>query len=142
MLIRKILTTYNRREDGASLFNRLFANLVAPISHVLRFDTWYRLYHRVLSMYTPFTNYIGLVTHSNAFMRKYVITKHEFENSRTMEFEGFKVRAPQDYDSILSRMYGDYMSFPPLEARGNWHHGAIMFDPEHSYRELLDGHAC
>ena len=38
----------------------------------------------------------------------------------TIEFEGYKLKAPRDIHKVLSKTYGDYMSFP---RRGVIHHG-------------------
>ena len=142
VLTRKILTSYYRGVVRKGILDRLFANAVMPMARKVKYETWYRIYHRVLAMYTAHTNLIGLVTHSNSFMQKYALTKDEFLKYKIMEFEGLKVRAPEGYEEVLTRMYGDYMDYPPVSARGAWHEGAIMFDPEHSYAELTAKNAC
>lgn len=142
VLTRKILTSYYRGGGRKGILDCLFANAVMPMARKVKYETWYRIYHRVLAMYTAHTNLIGLVTHSNSSMQKYALTKDEFLKYKIMEFEGLKVRAPEGYEEVLKRIYGDYMSFPPVSARGKWHGDVIMFDPEHSYMELKDGDAC
>lgn len=49
-------------------------------------------------------------------------------------FESITVKTPASYDDILKIMYKDYMSFPPIEARG-LRHNDIIFDPDKSYKE-------
>lgn len=69
--------------------------------------------------------YRNLVYHAESF--KSVVYK---------EFEGFEFPVPVGYDHVLKTIYGDYMSFPPLEKRGTWHYGYIS-DPDKPYSEYL-----
>ena len=60
----------------------------------------------------------------------------DFASAIEMEFEGFKFLVPVGYDHILTTIYGNYMSFPPVEKRENWHTN-IIFEPDVPYKELL-----
>lgn len=51
-------------------------------------------------------------------------------------FENIKVKMPVGFDELLTVQYGDYMRFPPVEARGA-RHLDIIFDPNKSYKEYL-----
>ena len=51
-------------------------------------------------------------------------------------FEGFNFPIPEDYDKILSLVYGDYMLFPPKEKRYPWY-GADYFDADIPYSAYL-----
>lgn len=48
-----------------------------------------------------------------------------------MTFEMLTVPVPAGYDSILKRLYGDYME--PVKGTSN--HGIILFDPQISYKD-------
>lgn len=48
-----------------------------------------------------------------------------------MPFEMLTVPVPGGYDSILTRLYGDYM----VPKKGTSNHGLILFDPEISYKD-------
>ena len=52
--------------------------------------------------------------------------KQWFDNSIEIEFEGHMLKAPADYDKILSKLYGDYMKLPPAEKQVS-HHTNIMY---------------
>ncbi|MBQ8125612.1 MAG: LicD family protein [Kiritimatiellae bacterium] len=130
IVIRKILTSYNMQMVEGCIIKRLVAGIVVSLSHVLTFETWYRIYHHVLAMYTAYSNMIGLVTHSNDFMQKYALTKNEFATSTMMRFEGLEVPVPVASDAILKRIYGEYWQYPPVSKRGLWHAGQICFDPD------------
>ena len=41
----------------------------------------------------------------------------DFSDYTDVEFEGRKFKAPARYDKILSKMFGDYMTFPPKKQR-------------------------
>ena len=61
---------------------------------------------------------------------------YDYSSCIELEFEGFKFPAPAGYDRVLTTVYGDYMTFPPVEKRGTWHTTAI-FEPDVPYKELL-----
>lgn len=48
--------------------------------------------------------------------------KEGFENPKVAEFCGLKVNIPANYDEILKKNYGDYMTLPPLDKRNPHHH--------------------
>ncbi len=60
-----------------------------------------------------------------------------FEHTVLLPFEHLSVRCPQDYDTVLKIMYGNYMEFPPVEKRGQWHQ-TVRFDMRHSYKISID----
>ena len=47
-------------------------------------------------------------------------------------FEGMQVTAPKEYDKLLTQIYGDYMTPPPVEKREG-HHDTQVLDLEKSY---------
>lgn len=55
-----------------------------------------------------------------------------FENRSELSFEGRPFPAPQDYNGLLSLLYGDYMRLPPENERAVKQH-AILVDLEKSY---------
>ena len=65
-----------------------------------------------------------------------VFHTEDFKKQCFVEVEGFSLPIPNGYDRILKIMYGDYMKFPPVEERGNWHSGTT-FDPDIPFKEYL-----
>ena len=66
--------------------------------------------------------------------------KHDVRKKRTeitdtiyMQFEILTVPVPSGYDSILKRLYGDYME----HVKGTSKHGQIIFSTNHSYKDFL-----
>lgn len=47
--------------------------------------------------------------------------KSDLENTCYHDFEGYKVKIPQNYDVMLRQLYGDYMQLPPEEKRIGHH---------------------
>ena len=68
--------------------------------------------------------------------QKNLFESSDFADTIDLEFEGVKVKAPIGYDHLLKVLYNDYMKFPPVEQRGNWHSG-VIFDAETPYKEYL-----
>lgn len=60
-----------------------------------------------------------------------------FKEKIQMLFEKELFAGPKEYDYILTKMYGDYMTPPPLEERGKNNFGKIIYDCEKDYREYL-----
>lgn len=57
-----------------------------------------------------------------------------FDETVMLPFENLMVPAPKDYDAFLRSSFGpDYMT--PVQAPNM--HGSVVFDTEHSYREVL-----
>ena len=52
----------------------------------------------------------------------------EFEPYTQLEFEGKMYNAPRNWDLYLSRIYGDYMTLPPLEKRMTHYPQHISFE--------------
>lgn len=67
---------------------------------------------------------------------KQVFKASDFQYPVFIEVEGFTLPIPNGYDNILKTMYGDYMQFPPVEERGQWHSGTT-FEPDIPYKEYI-----
>ncbi len=59
-----------------------------------------------------------------------------FEEAIEVPFEFFTVKIPKGYEAFLKTVYGDYMEFPPVEERGNWHD--MVFEPNVPYKEFFE----
>ncbi len=60
----------------------------------------------------------------------------DFVSSIAGEFAGYSFPIPVGYRNILTQTYGDYMTFPPVEERGQ-HHGQYILEPDIPYKEFL-----
>lgn len=58
--------------------------------------------------------------------------KRCFDNIVQMPFCNCTINVPEGWDELLQIMYGNYMSFPPVEQRGRWHDSQFL-NPDLSY---------
>ena len=61
-----------------------------------------------------------------------IFNKAIYQNRKEIDLYGHPVFIPADFDSVLTTIYGDYMTPPPVEKRGAWHQGAT-YDPDKPY---------
>lgn len=61
-----------------------------------------------------------------------IYPRNEFKEAIWMPFEDTKLPIPIGYDNYLSRVFGDYMTMPPVNQRKS-HHEAVFIDPDNSY---------
>ena len=55
---------------------------------------------------------------------RYMMAKSEFYNTIEGKFEGYTFPIPKDYDAVLKRLFGDYMTPPPPNEQQS-HHNII-----------------
>lgn len=55
----------------------------------------------------------------NGHFKPHIFLRSDFGPSSECEFEGVKVKIPNNLDGILTQIYGDYMKMPPKEKRYN-----------------------
>lgn len=61
--------------------------------------------------------YIGDLFSETNSISQFQLPLDVFDNRILMQFEDTELYMPKDYDSILKKMYGDYMKLPPVEKR-------------------------
>ena len=66
-----------------------------------------------------------LVDAMGGYKFKEMFLKEVFGDGALYEFEGMRLRGPQDYETYLTQLYGDYMT-PPPESQRNWHNTEIL----------------
>ncbi len=59
---------------------------------------------------------------------KFIYSQDDYHETIDVEFNGSYFKAPKNYDQILRRMYGEYMTLPPIEQRIGSHGVIISFD--------------
>ena len=66
----------------------------------------------------PNSEYMGYGV--DTYWSEYIYKKSDYYNLTKLEFEGEYFYAPKNYNAILTRLYGDYMTLPKEEDRV-WH---------------------
>ncbi|MFB9768880.1 LicD family protein [Lactiplantibacillus modestisalitolerans] len=57
-----------------------------------------------------------------------ICSDHELTHFTTVPFENLTVQVPAAYDAILTRMYGDYMQWPPADQRVEKHLNKLIIN--------------
>ena len=110
--------------------------ILSPFLHFLPYSFWCKMHDMIVAMATPFVERIGIRA-SLGFGRRYFLLKSELKDIIELPFENIKVPVPREYERVLTRTYGDFMTFPPMEQRGKWHEGKIHFEPDIPYKVYL-----
>lgn len=132
ILARRVAFTGNAMDLLACLL-RIFR----PIVLLFGFDKIYKRYVGQISRYNSTADRISPIF-SSVYSKRFYLSNDEYLNTEWIDFEGFlKVPIPRLYDGVLSRLYGKYMEFPPVEERGKWHEGIVRFEPEIPYEAYL-----
>ena len=69
--------------------------------------------------------FVGITGGMEDAIEKNRYKKGWFDNTTEVEFEGYRFKAPSDYDAVLKRLYGDYMQLPPENERITHHSNKI-----------------
>ena len=101
------------------------------------YKKYFNAYNKILKRYNGKTNKLTFLTHPDYLLHKYWIYTHTLSEIQYLDFESIKVPVPEDYDSVLRNTYGNYMEFPPVEKRGQWHSGVITYEPDIPYKEYM-----
>jgi len=59
-----------------------------------------------------------------------------FDQTIMHQFETIEIPMPFMIDERLKAQYGNYMEYPPVEQRGNWH-SDVFWDPDKSYTDYI-----
>ncbi len=73
----------------------------------------------------------------SSYKMKEMFPREVFGEGRLYEFEGMMLKGPQDAETYLTQVYGDYMSPPPISERGG--HCVEIIESESGYLDKLFG---
>lgn len=82
------------------------------------------------------SKYLGVPVNTILKSKQQIWEASDFSDYETSPFENTEIRIPKGYHHVLQIIYGDYMSYPPLEKRGTWHKG-IIWDPNNPYKKYI-----
>ncbi|MBR3606318.1 MAG: LicD family protein [Lachnospiraceae bacterium] len=90
----------------------------------------------IATKYKKPTEYVICAVSTIYNWKKQVFLYQELKELIEMEFEGLLFPVPKEYEKVLTKLYGTYEEFPPLEERGIWHKGIYM-DADISYKDYV-----
>ena len=123
LCLRKILySEVGRLNQDSSMLSRGFYSLLAkiPVDKVFALIRKMELRsknsseNRVRVLMFPAT---GALYRKNPIKERFGMPKKWFTDLQEYEFEDLKLYGTKDYDGILTYIYGDYMTLPPLDKR-------------------------
>ncbi|MCR5267642.1 MAG: LicD family protein [Lachnospiraceae bacterium] len=122
---------YGKDEERAGL-----SRLAGPLFRDVFFRfvdhrAMYRHYEKLCRKYNGSDDHtVSTVAFTQGRNRRYLYPKEWYDKTVEQPFEFINVTIPADYDAILRRLYGDYMTI----VKGASLHGDVTFDPYHSYQ--------
>lgn len=105
------------------------------VCKLISYDVIERWYYNTITNYSDVSDNVSLLVERFDKVRKSQFNKNVFNDIIYVPFENMLVPVPAAYDDMLTRQYGNYMDFPPIEERGEWHGGMLEFDPDKPYTE-------
>lgn len=125
LLFLRLLFMYSQFDKivNVKLKNRVwYEKVLIAIGKVIKFDKILNTrkimekIDRTLQKYDYETSaYVG--NFMGAYKMKEVFPKKYYEETAEYSFEGMLCKAPENYDAVLSRMYGDYMTPPAADVQ-------------------------
>lgn len=132
-LVRLNRKSRQRYKENKKLKSKALWILSKPFNMIVPSDYYFKKWKAVIEEYScNDSEYYGFVW-SPRIGPSRVFPKEWFGDGTDVRFEDTYVRCPQDYDSFLTRVFGDYMTLPPVEERKV--HQAGIIDLEHSYKD-------
>ena len=116
------------------------ADILRPVTRLLRVFTLPLLpslrgaIAKREKLFRSVTSGSRIANHCGAWGAKEIVPAHWYGEGTDVTFEGLTVRAPKEYASWLTQVYGDYMQLPPEEKRIP-HHFVDAFDLEKPYHQ-------
>lgn len=123
------LVDQNRKRGRLGKISIKIASLFKFLENIINYKTCLKHLNKSLMKYEYDSNTKEIINFLAAYGFKEIFTRESFSESVEYDFEKIKLKGPKDYDSVLSRIYGDYMVIPPVEDR-NKHCAEIVINEE------------
>ena len=139
-VLERLLEDFWVDEIREKRFATVVSFLLKPFSRIVGYDTLRRLHKLVITWFDDKSERLAMISHIESFAEKYQIPRAALDDVIELPFENITVPAPRNYHEVLTRIYGNYMEYPPLSERGKWHEGVVTFDPDMAYDEFISTH--
>lgn len=105
-----------------------------PIQHVVSFDRMWAKLDRAMKAYPVdkakyYVNFMGM------YKFKDMIEKSVYGKGASYQFEDAFYNGPEDYDTFLKHLYGDYMKLPPENQRNQHFTNVLSVEVEAQHGE-------
>ncbi len=117
-LVKNITSFIGIKQGYFNTKRTILFNIVKFIS----IDTAFKIQHKIMTIWNDQETRYFVNLGSQYNYVKQTIPKDKYYPPVKVEFEGKLYNAPNDWDYILTRIYGDYMQLPPVEKRTSGHH--------------------
>ena len=118
-------------------------NKLKKLVHKITPDEWeIKVYESALKSLTRFKgDYDMVVLYPIGFHRCVYFNKEDIEGDNKLMFEGRLTPVPNNCDKLLTTIYGDYMTPPPVSKRFNHDldNNSVIYDFERSYKYYQNG---
>lgn len=138
-VIETLSKAYNYDLDGLNRYKKFIGifKFLKKFVRLISYEWYVKAYNKILEKYNGKTEKLSFLTHTNKTINNYWLYAYDLSETHYMDFESIKVPVPKNYDSVLRNTYGNYMEFPPVEKRGQWHSGVITYEPDIPYKEYM-----
>lgn len=108
--------------EGRPFYERALMKFREVTGYGSNWDTYELMCHieRTLRKYS-YENEDWFVNMFGAYKFREMFPKSWFGQGVELTFEDTVIRCPVEYDKVLTQMYGDYMTLPPEDQRGQQH---------------------
>ena len=114
---------FQRGYKEATLFKKMLMYLALPLKISCVRKYFYNQIVRYNNHNTSmFVSFGSRFKYKNSFFKKSYYT-----NPIYVQFEDTKLPVPEKYDKILTQIYGDYMTPPPIQEQQGWHMQSVNF---------------
>ena len=138
---RKIIPSIQKRRDAAGFLAKAEFSINYKLKHFPAFLLYHLLYKNShsalkeceeLAQKYEINKEHDIINHYGAWGEKEISDYSWFFPLKEYIFEGRKVWGPNNYDAYLKKMYGDYMTPPPMDKRKS-HHSHYFIDLSRKY---------
>ncbi len=114
-------------------FVKLFKPYFWFMSKINSYDYYYNKLVKIYSSDSLKCKGKFLCSFSSKKASREIFESAGFEITSEVIFENIILKAPSNYQAILTSLYGDYMTPPNIKERGIWHEGIAIFDASISF---------
>ncbi len=121
-LVKYIMGYIGRKQGYIQASSSVKKNILFNFFRFINIPIAFKIQHKIMTIWNDQETRYFVNLGSQYNYVKQTIPKDKYYPPVKVEFEGKLYNAPNDWDYILTRIYGDYMQLPPVEKRTSGHH--------------------